>query len=470
MIVEIATYLNPRVCHGDCQPLMAMSQVCHYWREILISNPESWCFVRSKYLDLVPLFLERSGSYPLEADLIDPWLSYAVRHISPHANRLAILRCHVEELDIVSLRTLSPLRHSPNLHTLIVSTGALTDELAPELIEMPFVSGNMPNLRTLRLIPFPVTPQFVQFNHLIDLRLEDISSSLTAVLDLLAANPSLEKVRLTGNFENTEDSRTAESIVLGCLQFLSVEQCVPREFLEKVTFPPKARIYIRYNIASRFIPSAFDLPQSVEEYPNLQELSSLHILMEFKSDTYIDATGPNGSVAMRFTELNDPFPVCNAIVSLPTTGITRLVCELHPALTMIPRDKVIRIMKVLPNLEEIKLVHFCEENMQDFLSALGNTNEWTKLTRLKFVHCRQITDWIVDLIHAVRGRKREGLTLDAVTVVCRKGERLPELLERLERAVGTLGLVEEEAGEVVRSGLVWDDGSCTARVATVLVG
>ena len=469
VVVEIATYLNPRECQGgDCQPIMAMSQVCRYWREILISNPESWCFVSSGYLDLIPLFLERSGSYPLEVHLTDTWFCYAVRHVIPHANRLAILRCRVEEAGTILLRMLTRLPHPPNLHTFsITSLGAPI--IIPEF-EMPFVSGNMPNLRTLELFPFPVIPQFVRFKHLVNLQLEVTHSTLTAVLDLLVANPSLEKVRLIGNFEDSEDARAAGSVALRCLQFLSVERCVGCKFLEKLTLPRKARIFIRYNIISRLVPFAFTLPQSMGDNANLQGLTSLHMLMAFTNDTYTDITGPNGSIAMRFAELQYASPICNAIASLSTTGITRLVCEFHPALGMTHIEKVTRTMGVLPHLEEIKLVHFGGKNTQDFLSALRNTNGWTKLLRLEFVHCRQITGWIVNLIRVALGRKGEGLTLDTVTIVHKKGERLPELLERLEMAVGRLRLVGERAEEVVRSELVWDDTTCTARVTSVSAG
>ena len=469
MIIEIATYLNPMACYGDCQPLMAMSQVCHYWRETLISNPESWYFVRSEYLDLLPLFLERSRSYPLEVELTDTSFSDALQHIRPHANRLAILKCHVEAAKASLLLTLSQLDHSPNLHTFsIVSTRAPT--VTAQSIEMAFVSGDMPNLHALGLLPFPITPQFAQLKHLTDLRLQAThSTTLVAVLDLLASNPSLEKTRLIGDFEDGEDARGAGSIILRRLRFLSVERCVQCRFLEKLAFPREARVSIRYNLVSRLVPSASTLPQSMEGHVSLEGLTSLHALMAFTNDTYIDATGPNGSIAIRFVELQDPSPVCNAVASLPTTGITRFVCEFHPALIVTHIDKITGMMDVLPHLEEIKLVHFGKINTRDFLSALINTSGWTKLRKLKFVHCRQMTDWIIDLVQVALWRKGKGLMLCSVSIVYKRGERLPESFERLQRAVGKLKFVEEGAGEVMRSEVVWDDASCTTRVTSVPV-
>ena len=465
VIVEVATYLDPRACGGDCQPLMAISQLCRYWREALLSNPESWCFVKSEFLGLVPLFLERSGLYPLEINLTNTWSFYAVGHIRPHAERLAILRCEVDEANATFLRTLSRLNHSPNLHTLSI-TSVRTPTVAPESIEMAFLSGDMSTLRTLELLPFPVIPQFTQLKHLVNLRIHVTHSTLTAVLDLLAANPSLEKVGLVDNFWSAEDERAAGSTVLGRLKFLSVERCVPRGFLEKLTFPRGARVFIRYN--PRFIPPAFALQQPMEGYANMRGLTSLHVLTGPMSDTYLDATGPNGGIAFQLMELLGPSPMCNAITPLPTAGIIRLVCELHPALDVVHIDTFTRLMDVLPNLEEIELVHLGGDDTQEFLSVIRTTSQWTMLRRLKFVHCRRVTDWIVHLIRMALERKGDEMMLDTVTIVY-KWERLPGMFERLERAVGTLEVVEESAAEMVRSELVWDDAGYTMRVTSVPV-
>ena len=462
VIAEVATYLDPRACGGDCQPLMAISQVCRYWREAMLSNPESWCFVKSEFFELVPLFLGRSGLYPLEINLTDAWSSYVVGHIIPHAKRLAILRCEVDEASTSFLRTLSRLDHSPNLHTLSIAS-ASAPAVAPKLIKMALVSGDMPTLRTLELLPFPVIPQFVQFKHLINLRLEVTYSTLTAVLDLLAANPSLEKVGLVGNFEHDGDTRPAESTVLGCLKFLSMERCAPRSFLEKLTFPRGTRVFIRY--IPHPIP-AFTFEQSVERFANLQGLTSLHALMKPKGDTYVDATGPNGSVAIRFMELWNPSPLCNAIIPLPTAGIIRLVCEFHPALDTVQVYMVRRMMDLLPHLEEIELIHFGGESTREFLSVIRTTSQWTMLRRLKLVHCRRVKGWITDLILVALERKGDDLMLDTVKIVYKR-ERLPGMFERLERAVGTLELVEESEAEMVRSELVWDDANYTMRVTSV---
>lgn len=456
--------MNPKVCGGDYQPLVTMSQVCRYWRDTLVSNPESWSFISSEYMDLVPLALQRSGSYPLEVELgTDTLFSHAIHHIGPHVNRLATLRCYFEEPNIIFLRSFSQLDPSPNLHTLSIRT-TRAPAVDPKTIEMPLVAGDMPSLRTLELLPFPIIPQFAEFKHLIDLRLDVMYSTLTDVLDLLVANPLLEKVRLLGNFEDNEDERAAGSIFLRHLRFFTVERCTPCAFLEKLTFPRNARIFIRYNLISHRIPFAFTLPQSMGGYANLQGLTSLHVLMAVQNDTYIDITGPSGSIAIRFMDLQDSSPVCNAIHSLSATGITRFVCEFHPALTRMEIDKVTAIMDILPHLEEIVLVHFGGKDTREFLFALKNASRWRRLLRLKFVHCRRIANWIRDLVEVAAERTDESPVLDTVTVVYEGREQVQELFGVLEGFVK----VEVEEGEATRSEQVWDDTSCTAKVISVL--
>lgn len=471
VIIEIASYLDPGACSGDYQPLVAISQVCRYWRETLTSNPASWRLISSEYADLVPLCLERSGLSPLEVDLSTGTTAFphTIQHIGPHVNRLATLRCYFEEANIVFLQTFSQLDHSPNLHTFSIGA-ARAFPVDPQTIEMALFSGDMPSLRTLELRPFPVTLQFVEFKHLTNLRIEVIYSTLTSVLDLLAANPLLEKVRLIGNFEESEDERAGGSIFLRRLQSLSVERCTPFTFLEKLAFPRNARVSIRCRLISHFTPFAFILPRSIREYANLQGLTSLHVLVVFHNDTYIDLTGPNGSIAIQFMDLQGTSPICDVIASLPTTGITQFVCEFHPALvTRMEIDKVIRTMDTLPHLEEIELVHFGEKDMQEFLVALKSTSRWMRLSRLRLVHCRRIMDWIRDLIQVAADRMDEGLVLNTVTVIYEGMEQEQELFGVLEGFVGTLERVGVEVGEVVRSEHVWDDISCTTRVISVPV-
>jgi len=207
----------------------------------------------------------------------------------------------------------------------------------------------------------------------------------------------------------------------------------------------------------------------MREYANLQGLTSLHVLMTYQNDTYIDVTGPHGSVAVQFMDLRDASPVCNVIASLSTTGITQLVCEFHPALTRMEMEKVARLMDILPDLEEVVLVHFGGTDTQEFISTLRNTSMWVKLLRLKFVHCRQTTNWIGNLIHVAAERMDEGLVLDTVTVVDEGKEQVQELFGVLEGFVGTFEFVEVEPGEVTRSEQVWDDASWTTRVIPVPV-
>ena len=445
---------------------MAMSQVCRYWRDSLLSNSESWSFVSSECIELLPVFLQRSGSYPLEINLnSDTLLSLTIQQVRPHTNRLAILRCDLEDANDVTFQTLSRLDHSPNLHTFSIKINR-PPTATPEVEEMELFAGQTPALRTLELFPFPLIPQFAELRHLVDLRLDVRYSTLTGVLDLLSANPSLERVRLLGNFNDDEDARATGSISMRQLRFLAVERCTPCLFVEKLTFPRNARIFIRCNYIPHLPSFTYALPRSMRGYANLQGLSSLHALMTYPNDTYVDVTGPNGSVALQYTDLQNDTILSDAVAMLSSTGITHLTCEFYPAFIGTEIGKVFTIMDILPHLEEIVLVHFGGGDMQNFISALSDTNRWTDLRRLKFVHCRQIADWISDLIHVALERDSNDLMFDTLTIIDGGHER-NEWFGVLEGFVGTLELVEEEAERMQRSVRVWDEANCTARRVSV---
>lgn len=469
VIIEIATYVNgPSTNGGDQQPLMAMSQVCRYWRQTLLLDTTSWSSISSEFIELFPLFLERSGSRLFEINLTTgTLLPYTIQHIVPHTGRLGALRCDLEESDIAALQTLSQINLSPNLRTLSIKIST-PPPFAPEAIEMAFLSGEMPTLRTLELLHFPITPQFAGLKHLVEVRLEVGYSTLTNVLDLLSANPSLEKVRLLGSFED-DDPRPTGSISMKHLKFFAVERCMPCLIFDKLTFLRKARVFIRYNTIPHLIPSGYTLPRSMARYPNLQGLTSLYALIT-SNDTYVDLTGPNGSIAIQYANLQDGSTLSSAIHALPTTGVTQLTCESHPALIGIEIDKVVGMMDTLPYLEEIAFVHIGTTDIQNLLSALTNTRGWRNLRRLKFVHCRQIADWIGQLIGVAGGREEEGLKLNTVTIVFdvfEEGEEV-EFFGVLRALVGTLKL-KEEAGQGLRSAQAWDDDNCTTTTVSVPV-
>jgi hypothetical protein len=130
-------------------------------------------------------------------------------------------------------------------------------------------------------------------------------------------------------------------------------------------------------------------------------------------------------------------------------------------------DKVKKIMDMLPHLEEIVLIHFDKSDTERFLSILRNTSGWKRLSRLKFVHCRQLANWIGELVQTVSERMDRGLVLDIVTVVYEAEEGPQELFDVLRGLVKLEEVVE--IGEVTRSEQAWDDADCTARITSVPV-
>lgn len=67
VLLEIATYLR-----DDRYALLPLTQVCAYWREVLVECPLNWTQISTKYpRGIFQLWLRRSKSAPIDAEIHD---------------------------------------------------------------------------------------------------------------------------------------------------------------------------------------------------------------------------------------------------------------------------------------------------------------------------------------------------------------------------------------------------------------
>jgi hypothetical protein len=86
------------------------------------------------------------------------------------------------------------MKVAPDLEKLELYRGS-ADQICQFRIRI--LSGIMPSLKDLRLISIDIAPEVLQLRHLVNLELRYPFGSLTAVLDLIASNPMLEKIALS---------------------------------------------------------------------------------------------------------------------------------------------------------------------------------------------------------------------------------------------------------------------------------
>jgi len=187
--------------------------------------------------------LERSESLPLTVSLsnFSQWSSLTYRLIGSHVSRFE--RLHLNGplssglSDIFSF--LTPGEEPLLLRDLaLVGTQVLDRGSTHEDLRSPILSKDVPTLHKLRLSSFPLIPQLSVLRHLTELDLNDPGpTSTNTLLDLLANNPGLQRVGITGPLDNQESPRGDQSIALPHLRCFEVRRCDAVDILRCLHLP-----------------------------------------------------------------------------------------------------------------------------------------------------------------------------------------------------------------------------------------
>ena len=114
--VEVIS-LIPDYCHEHCanQVLIALTHVCHGWRDIFTSRSSLWTRLDSLNVDKIRTYIQRSKSSPLDVRLQhihDNWdLEDVLFPVIPHIPRLKslVVQAHVSPVALSHLRNRAPL-------------------------------------------------------------------------------------------------------------------------------------------------------------------------------------------------------------------------------------------------------------------------------------------------------------------------------------------------------------------------
>lgn len=186
----------------------------------------------------------RSKSSPLTVSLsdFDGWSSNTIRMVGSHAGRFKELTLSGSPLSssISEIYTSLVPGKGPLLRELIIFGD---DHLDPaswatyKSLFSPIISEDIPTLRRLLLSSFPLTPQLSALRHLTSIDLADPEPTANAVLDLLANNPVLQEVEISGPLGNQRSPREGQSITLPHLRHLLVFRCSAIDILRCLHLP-----------------------------------------------------------------------------------------------------------------------------------------------------------------------------------------------------------------------------------------
>ena len=252
--------------------LISMSHVCKSWREAVISYPFLWDSIHDESEMVTRMCLERSKPLPLAVSLsnFDSLSSNTKRMVNSHAGRFEKLSLSGSfSYGLPEIFTSLMLGEDPLLRELILRSDRGINSkswVVRMVLDSPIIPNDIPTLHKIVLSSFPLTPQLSTLRHLTDVCLADPGPTANAVLDLLANNPCLQQVAISGPLENQNSPRGDQSITLPHLRNLDVTQCAATDILRCLHLPRSEPLVIEIDASFNEAP----LPRAYRPYSVIQ--------------------------------------------------------------------------------------------------------------------------------------------------------------------------------------------------------
>ena len=207
---EIISYIARCVHQVDCGfgagPIVALTHVCQYWRDCIVSAPDNWVQISNSQRELAELSLRRAKAAPLDVILIPSSRGESFDFLLPHACNIVSLDCTYHTTTEELVQTLSNFPKSmPNLQSLTLSGCERDADQYNHAID-PLDLSTHTMLRKLSCYDLPLFPSILGLSALTELNFRDLRIRLhvDTILEFLESNRSLERANFAVNFE--EDS------------------------------------------------------------------------------------------------------------------------------------------------------------------------------------------------------------------------------------------------------------------------
>ena len=172
----------------------SVSQVCRYWREVLILSPSLWIRIPCRRVSRTIASLERCKSVPIQLRFDSDSSTVALENVISHGGKMASLTINDDSNRAAPLNTLfaSPMPSLKQLHVYSCGTQWQEDEGQ----KADAFRESLPSLRELFVCQFPVHIGKITSPNLVHLALENTGREVTTqlILDVLRGSPLLETV------------------------------------------------------------------------------------------------------------------------------------------------------------------------------------------------------------------------------------------------------------------------------------
>ena len=293
------------------EALLALTHVCRHWREVFTSRSSLWTKLDLTNADKTKAYLQRSGTAPLEIDLIesgikglDGYLEHAISLVIPHIPRVKTLSIYVGDVRAGVFERF--YCHMPLLESLRIEN-AFPKEL--DALDDKLFDGDLSSLRELTLIRFTTRLPWNNLANLNFLVLENCipKYDVTRILDVFESAPLLRVVRFGGSLPVSSYAPPNRIVALPHLKHFVIITDRPHSILlEHLCIPAGATLFQIFNIGNE---EPLVLRRYVQEgNANLKNLShittvALNFAMAWK---VVELNGPSGCLYYQCTNLEAP--------------------------------------------------------------------------------------------------------------------------------------------------------------------
>ena len=408
---------------GMDRDLVALTHVCHGWRDTFASRSSLWTRLSFTNVDKTRTYIQRSQSAPLKLYLEDHTvIDDAFELVIPHLGRLKSLAINTEVFPSV----LKHFRcHAPLLEYLDI----YTSRPAGPILDRALFNGDLLSLRELHL--YGVITDF-PWKNFANLRVVDIRSSshgygTAGLLDFLESAPLLHTITLDFRPLDSPDVPPERIVPLRHLKFFFIQTRSPLVLLYHLHIPAGASLKSRFHFDSDEPPLRDYLPERSPNFSNLSHITTINLTFNRKKE-YARFSGPSGSLHLlptsgsRYVSLSVPLlrffdpPILSTIQRLTVSGYANPGTECA-------------VSQTLSSANHLRILILIDCDDQLFTRALDpgqNPSNPVLCPGMEEVilylrHCSLHGSYFKSLVTMAKNRASRGVSLPSITIVSRDG-------------------------------------------------
>jgi hypothetical protein len=417
---------------GMGEALIALTHVCHDWREQLISHSSLWTSLDCTNVDQTRVYLERSKTSPLDISFSEEGSSTSLNDAFlltvPHLGQLKSLSITGSSNNFIELTDHFLHCRAPLLEKLRIRFTCPH----PQTIQAAIFDGDLSSLRELRLSGALTNLPWKNLSNLTTFDFRQVSSdkiSVTQLLDFFEGAPILQNIKLSHAFPDTSDAPPGRIVSLLHLEVLDITaQPVHSILLDHLSIPMGASLISEFNFSDKKSPIPAYLPSTSTNLRNLSLIASINL--RCSEGTSLRLEGPNGSFYMygHWVGAATSLPAVNTLVLHSVNhfdvSVTRRLAITQYGTSPPPEIEKSLVYRTLLLMNSLRALTLTDCLNLPFIFTLNPNQSFSKtivcpkLEEIALYISTRDRFCIDELLEMTKERASRGAKLSTITITC----------------------------------------------------